>query len=567
MGKTNMNDPDSHSSALRPAAERIARMCDAFKEAWRAHEKPTIEDFLWQVEDSMGDDLMCELIALEVDLRRESGETVLPQEYLARFPGKRAIVERAFAIAPEQLAAHGQVPTDPTALQPFPGEFHFCELLGRGRFGKVWLAHDLCMGRLVAVKTIKATDSSEREKQLTLLRREANLVGGCKHPNIVTFYAWRQVNGECYLFMEYVPGGSLRNRLQREQAGKLKWPTAVQYVVDVAEGLAELHKKGIFHRDIKPENVLWHSERDNALLTDFGVSARLSQNDAAGTPKYMAPEAFDGIVSPAVDVYSLTVTLFVLLTGEVPFSADTVSELLVRVKRGLPSPDSRLVDIPEELQKVIRAGLSADPKSRPKLSSFIEQVRGALNRLLADTLTSIPRESNESPNGGLELRVSRRITDGNFQEIVATRAVRERKTRDMKPLPPAPDRAVLKNGDVVRIEAVAGCSGHLYIFNIGPSGNLNMLRPRSSQQPSAVAGGSAVHVCEVEIVPPAGTERLLGVWTSEALSLDQLTSIAETQGESTSRPYRATRDMKALDSSLRESTDCEVAVLELEHVE
>jgi serine/threonine protein kinase len=457
------------------------------------------------------------------------------------------------------------MPTDPIIVQPFPGEFHFCEPLGEGKFGKVWLAHDLRMGRLTAVKTIKP-DSPERANRLSQLDREAGLLGGCLHPNIVTFFAWREAHGESYLFMQYVPGGSLRERLRREPAGKLSWAAAARYVADVAEGLAELHKRGVIHRDIKPENILWHAETDQVLLTDFGISARLSQGLPAGTPHFMSPEAFDGDISTASDVYSLAATLFVLLTGSFPFSGDSVDELRARIVRGLPRPDSRLIGVPDDVQHLLRAALSAVPESRPRLSTFIEQLRGALNRPLADTVAWSSSECSES-KAGLEVRVSRRMPDGSFQPVIATQAVRQRRTRDMKAVPPEPDKAVLKNGDLVRVEAAAARSGHLFIINIGPGGNLNMLRPRSPQQSSAVEGSSAVHICDVEIVPPEGTERLIAVWSPQPLSRDQLADLLEPVGQSTSGPHRATRDMKALDSSFREDTECEVAVLELEHGE
>ena len=118
--------------------------------------------------------------------------------------------------------------------------------------------------------------------------------------------------------MQYVSGGSLSDLLKSE--GPLDWQRAARYVADVGEGLLEVHERGIVHRDVKPANILWDPRRDEALLTDFGVAARLADPAAiAGSIPYMAPEAFDGRVSPSLDVYSLAATFFHLVTGSAPF--------------------------------------------------------------------------------------------------------------------------------------------------------------------------------------------------------------------------------------------------------
>src|SRR5262249_38517484 len=180
--------------------------------------------------------------------------------------------------------------TAPLAPDPFPGEFRLVRVLGEGAFGKVWLAEDLHLGRAVALKTIRPrAGHSFPEKALAALRNEARLLAGLRHPNLVQVYAWRQAGDEHYLVEQYVPGGSLGDRLRQ---GPLPWPEAARCVADVAEALAEAHAQGIVHRDIKPDNVLWDPTRDEAILTDFGIAAHLAGADGvAGTPLYMAPEA------------------------------------------------------------------------------------------------------------------------------------------------------------------------------------------------------------------------------------------------------------------------------------
>src|SRR5262249_22488280 len=106
----------------------------------------------------------------------------------------------------------------------------------------------------------------------------------------------------------------------------------------------------------------------------------------AGTPMYMAPEAFDGQVSPALDVYSLAAALFKLATGEFHFAPGSLPNLLYQKLQGLPEPDLRCKAIPEPLERIIRAGMAAKPADRPGIVNFVATLRGSLNQLLADAL-------------------------------------------------------------------------------------------------------------------------------------------------------------------------------------
>src|SRR5262249_19878529 len=254
---------------------------------------------------------------------------------------------------------------------------------------------DLHLGRPVALKTLRFAGKPGATGELTpparqalaVLRNDARLLAAVRHPNVVQVFAWRQAGDEHYLVLQYVPGGSLADRVDRE--GPLPWPLAARYVADVAEGLLEVHQRGIIHRDVKPANLLWDCDRDEALLTDFGVSARLSDSPGvAGTPRYMAPEAFDGRASPAVDVYGLAASLFWLTTGSPPFPARDLPELRRLSEQGLPCDDPRCAGMPEALEQAVRAALAARPERRPSLPEFVKGLRGALNQLLADTLPS-----------------------------------------------------------------------------------------------------------------------------------------------------------------------------------
>src|SRR5262249_14636257 len=195
-----------------------------------------------------------------------------------------------------------------------------------------------------------------------------------RHPNLVQVLGWVDSELDPVLVLQYVPGGSLADRLKRE--GRLDWQTATRYVADVAEGLLAVQARGIVHRDVKPANILWDPEIDEALLTDLGVGVRLAEpTSLGGTIPYMAPEAFDGQVSPALDIYGLAATLFTLVSGERPFPGPTIADLRLQVMQGLPEPDPRCVGLPEPLERIVRSGLSAEPRSRPSLEDLVATLR------------------------------------------------------------------------------------------------------------------------------------------------------------------------------------------------
>src|SRR5262245_47896622 len=173
---------------------------------------------------------------------------------------------------------------------PFPGEFRLERFLGRGAFGEVWLARDLSpLARPVALKFLRPSGSPDRHEQsLAVLRNEARLLASLRHPNIVPVFAWKNAPdvGPC-LVLAYVPGGSLEQLVQHQ--GALPWQLAARYVADIADGLLLVHARGVIHRDLKPANMLLDPETDEALLTDFGIAARLAEcGTAAGTPRFMA---------------------------------------------------------------------------------------------------------------------------------------------------------------------------------------------------------------------------------------------------------------------------------------
>lgn len=454
---------------------------------------------------------------------------------------------------------------------PFPGEYRLLRLLGRGAFGEVWLARDLSpLGRLVALKFLHLHPSRRSPQQaLEALRNEARILGSLRHPHIVQVYAWRQAGdppAPC-LVLQYVPGGSLEGRVLRD--GPLPWQLAARYLADVAEGLLLLHRQGIIHRDVKPANILHDPQTDEALLTDFGISAHLAQQGTiAGTPRYMAPEAFQGQITPALDVYALGATLFWLVTQQAPFEGADTQALLHHIEVGLSPFDPRFAALPRELELLLRRSLACNASDRPSLDSFVRELRGALNHLLADCLT-LPAEDRTRPVQ-LRLLLSRQA-HGTRIPLTASSPPQESILRDLRRVPRSPDRLQLRSGQRICVEVVADQPGYLTVFNIGPTGNLNLLYPvTSGVAPRRLEAHEVLPIVDVELLPPTGTERLFALWTRQpfSLQLDELRSLfaSEAEGE-VSRAYRATRDMMRVQQSLGSlpASDRQVIVLELDH--
>lgn len=450
---------------------------------------------------------------------------------------------------------------------PFPGEFRIERALGEGAYGKVWLAEDLQLGRLVAIKSLKLPATSTLGPQvLAALRHEAGLLAKLEHPHIVRVHAWRSAGGESYLILQFVRGGALADRVRSE--GGLGWQAAACYMADVGEALIETHRRGVVHRDIKPENVLWDADRDEALVTDFGISARLAEpGDVAGTPMYMAPEAFDGQVSPALDVYGLAATLYRLATGALPFAPATIPELVRQKRQGPPTDDPRWASIPEPLERLLRDGLAAAPSSRPGLPDFVQHLRGDLNHLLADAIGTPDSGPSGAAGPGLELTVSRWTPQDGFRPIGSTTPTPVGRRRDMR-VPRAPERVGLRTGERVRIEVRVAEPGYLAVVNIGPEGNVNWLYPSDDPPPARVEPNRPLVLAEVEMTPPVGRERLVAIWSRVPLP-DTVGALRHLlPGEpAISAPARGTRDMKRVQQSVASlPPDARrTVVLELDH--
>jgi serine/threonine protein kinase len=287
--------------------------------------------------------------------------------------------------------------------------------LGRGGMASVYRAYESKLEREVALKVLPAevlsgADSAER------FAREAKLVAMLEHPNIVPLYAYGIDGNRPWMALRLVRGSHLGDHI----TSSLSREAALGYLRAVAAGLDYAHSKGVVHRDLKPQNVLV-GERGEVYLADFGI-ARLLEGATLltqpglmmGTPQYMAPEqAQADTVGPAADIYSLGIIAYQMLTGVLPFTADT--PLAVATKHVcMPLPLEPLQSLPETARLVLVRALSKDPQDRwDRASTFVEKLARGLavapSARDAETTTASAMAKNraEAADGKQPKRTSR----------------------------------------------------------------------------------------------------------------------------------------------------------------
>jgi serine/threonine-protein kinase len=252
------------------------------------------------------------------------------------------------------------------------GRYHLEREIGRGAMGVVYLGRDTAINRMVAIKAIPlASEFSETELVEARARffREAETAGRLNHPNIVTIYDVGEERGLAYIAMEYLKGRHLSDYTQ--SANLLEPRKVIEIIGRTAEALGFAHKQQVVHRDIKPANLMYDSSTDTLKITDFGI-ARLSGAGTTrtgivlGTPSFMSPEQLEGrTVTGHSDLFSLGVSLFQLLTGQLPFTADSMTGLMQQIAEA-PHPPLRAFrpDLPACVENVVDRALAKNPDAR-----------------------------------------------------------------------------------------------------------------------------------------------------------------------------------------------------------
>ena len=262
------------------------------------------------------------------------------------------------------------------------GQYEVQDFIGQGAMGLVYRAYHVQLERTCALKVLQgiAPDADTTSR----FRHEAQAIAQMRHPNILNVYDFGEHEGMPYMVVEYVPGGSLANRLGE---GPLDPGAALRYLRGIAAGLDYAHGLGIVHRDVKPANILLERD-DTPVIADFGLvklmqgtSLRSMTGVTTGTPAYMAPEQVTGKdVGPPADRYSLASIAYEMLTGVIPFDGEGLIELLyAQVHRDSPLPSSRNTALSPAVDAVIMRGLAKDPGARwATCIAFVDALAAAL---------------------------------------------------------------------------------------------------------------------------------------------------------------------------------------------
>ncbi len=264
------------------------------------------------------------------------------------------------------------------------GKYRIVSSLGSGGFGSVYLAEDTWIDKKVALKV-----PHKQHLDFSELVKEPRLLAHLNHPNLVTVLTAERIEDVFFIVMEYVPGETLEALIARE--GALDIPKALDFTCQICNAVDHAHRAGVIHRDLRPGNMLV-SESGVVKVTDFGTSRFLEiaahGTTVIGSPPYMAPEQFHGKAVFASDVYSIGITMYQMLTGDLPYQTPAPSDI-ERLMRGelVTPPRVKNARIPGAINEVVLRALSPDLTVRyARASDLLQAV------LDARTPTSQPRQ-------------------------------------------------------------------------------------------------------------------------------------------------------------------------------
>ena len=275
------------------------------------------------------------------------------------------------------------------------GRYEIINKIGNGGMATVYRATDLVLKRYVAVKILRDEFTTD-EEFIRRFETEAQSAARLTHPNIVSIYDVGVDNGVYYIVMELIQGKTLKEIIVEER-GPLPWKWSVNVAIQIASALEMAHKNNIIHRDIKPHNIII-TEDGIAKVTDFGIAKAVSNSTITafgttiGSVHYFSPEhARGGYTDAKSDLYSLGVVMYEMVTGKVPFDADTpVSVALKHMQEDPVPPIEENKNLPEAVNKIILKALKKDPMLRYQTATeMLQDLRMALKNPSGDFVEEV----------------------------------------------------------------------------------------------------------------------------------------------------------------------------------
>ena len=286
----------------------------------------------------------------------------------------------------------------------FAKRYELIEELGKGGMGRVYKVFDKKIKEEVALKILKPEITAD-EKTIERFSNELKFARKITHKNVGRMYDLNEEEGIHYITMEYIAGEDLKSTINR--VGQLSIGKSISISKQVCEGLVEAHRLGVVHRDLKPSNIMIDKE-GNARIMDFGIARSLKAKGITregmmiGTPEYMSPEQIEAIeVDQRSDIYSLGVILYEMLTGQLPFTAETPLGIAMKHKSEIPkSPRDLNTQIPEELSAVILNCMEKDKEKRYQSAEELLEELTKVEKKIPTTQRVIPQKKLEpSPSG------------------------------------------------------------------------------------------------------------------------------------------------------------------------
>ncbi len=322
-------------------------------------------------------------LALDFERKRQFNKAQSVYEFMAghdpKFKDLDARRNRAKTMSETMILGGNNVRTNTSMLtglagveNPMLGRYEIERELGKGAMGVVYQGKDPKIGRVVAIKTVALSQEFEAD-ELQAVRerffREAETAGRLNHPNIVTIFDAGEEHDLAYIAMEFLKGKDLVSNTKADAL--LSMGRVASIAARVADALAYAHKNGVVHRDVKPANIMYEYQSDTVKVTDFGIaritdSSKTKTGMVLGTPSYMSPEQLSGMkIDGRSDIFSLGVSLYQLLTGTLPFTGESMAQLMFKIANE-PTPDPRGVNpaIPPVLVAIVQKATAKDMSVR-----------------------------------------------------------------------------------------------------------------------------------------------------------------------------------------------------------
>ena len=311
--------------------------------------------------------------------------------------------------------------------------YQVIRLIGEGGMANVYLAHDIILDRLVAVKVLRG-DLADDEKFVRRFQREAIASSSLDHPNIVGMYDVGEDNGNYFIVMEYIDGRTLKSLIKKR--GALTLAEVMDIMQQLLDGVKCAHDSMIIHRDLKPQNIMILDD-GTIKITDFGIATALNNNELTqtnsvmGSVHYLPPEQANGKNSTIQsDIYSIGIMMYELLTGKLPFKGENAVEIAIKqMKEEIPSVCLFNPEIPQSIENVILKACAKNPKNRYKnidemqkdLSTALDPVRKNEPRIVYkydETDLDDTKVFEENDKKDLDKKPSKRSSDEMSNDMV-----------------------------------------------------------------------------------------------------------------------------------------------------